>query len=225
LADARGKAWSLDHYNRQVKRPQNYKLPYLRFLGLPVGHEVGSHLLERVNGERSGFELLADSLDRTEFGNEGRAVIREQVVYDRFEDFTKLIRWQDLLRRHLATSLAYGLDGEPKNFPEIHRVIGAIDRLWEYSKGEPTGEMYTKARDRTWRLLESVFKGTDGTGTPYGRYAIYLEGNIACWREAAKDPQLISRGDIGKFDITNPRHIEVLQKNGILPVSEPDEAI
>jgi hypothetical protein len=75
-------------------------------------------------------------------------------------------------------------------------------------------------------LLESVFKGTDGSGVsgPYGRYAIYLEGNIACWRAAAKDPSIIDQGDKGKWDITNLRHINELQEQGVLPSGEVSES-
>jgi len=74
-----------------------------------------------------------------------------------------------------------------------------------------------RAHNLVWKLLESTQKGTDGNGGSYRRYMIYLEGNVACWREAAVNPAVIETGDLGKFDISNPRHIALLQKYGVLP--------
>lgn len=211
INDARGKAWSIDHENEAIRRPVGYSLPVPRFLGLVCGHEVGSHLLERVNGERTAVRLLQDGFDRMEFGNEGRAVIREQIVYPDFDAFTKLVRWQDIMRRQLATSLAYDYNGEAMNFAKVYRVINAIDRLWQHGKkpGDPQQALET-AHGKSWRLLESIYKGTEGHGTPYGRYAQYLEGNVACWGVARQNPSAIDAGDTGKFDITNARHRSIV---------------
>jgi hypothetical protein len=41
---------------------------------------------------------------------------------------------------------------------------------------------------------------------------------VSNWLTAAtRGPQAISEGDLGKFDINNPRHIQALQKVGLLP--------
>ena len=42
--------------------------------------------------------------------------------------------------------------------------------------------------------------------------SVYLEGNIHCWQAAATDAEIILRGDLGKVDIPNPRHMEIIEK-------------
>ncbi|HSX15981.1 MAG TPA: hypothetical protein VLF40_04280 [Candidatus Saccharimonadales bacterium] len=219
LQDAPGATWSLKHAQQAVLRPVGYKLPPRRFLGLGAGHEIGTHLLERENGLRSAVQLLSSGFDRYELTNEGRAVMREQVAYDTFEEFAALPRWQDILRRHLATSLAEGLAGEPMDFAGVYEIMNAVDVLYETTKKpEDPADARRRADNRTWKLLaESIFKGTDGEHGAYRRYMVYLEGGIDCWRAAAEDPDVISQGDRGKFGITNQRHRPVLQKYGILP--------
>jgi len=64
-----------------------------------------------------------------------------------------------------------------------------------------------------------ALKGTRGTGGAYMKDIVYLEGNIRCWQIAATHPERILYGDIGKFDITNERHIRALQQLHILPES------
>jgi hypothetical protein len=50
---------------------------------------------------------------------------------------------------------------------------------------------------------------------------VYLEGHVANWLEAAtRGPAAVSEGDLAKFDISNPRHVQKLQKFGLLPVAE-----
>ena len=217
VADAIGKLWSLSHAQKAVLRPADYDMVPTRFVGLSLGHEVGSHWLERANGLRSGLQLLSSGLDRYEHGNEGRALIREQVMYPTFEAFAKTLRWQDILRRHLATSLAEGLAGQPMDFAEVYKRVNAVDMLYELAKKpEDVAAAQKQADHRTWQLLAtSTHKGTDGHGS-YRRYKVYLEGNKTWWDAAAGDPSIISAGDIGKYAL-HLRHIALLQANGVLP--------
>lgn len=218
LADAVGKLWSLSHAQEAVLRPADYDMVPARFVGLVLGHEVGSHLLERENGLRSGLQLLSSGLDRFEHGNEGRPLIREQVMYPTFAAFAKTLRWQDILRRHLATSLAEGLAGQPMDFAEVYKRVNAVDMLYELAKKPEDAVAAQKQADhRTWQLLAtSTHKGTKEHGGSYRRYKVYLEGNKTWWEAAAEDPSIISAGDIGKYDL-NFRHIALLQAKGVLP--------
>lgn len=211
-------AWSVSHHPKQLQGPGKYRMPLKRFVGLPIGHEWGSHVTEAINGSRSALRLLADGLDRYEAGNEGRAVMREQVPFASFDEFAKQLRWQDILRRHFAVSLAEGLSGDRTAFSEAYLVINAIDRLWERRKApDKPEEADAKADTRTWNLLEQrIMKGTDGTGGAYLKDKVYLEGNVAAWGVAAHDPAMIDQGDRGKFDIANPRHVVPLRRLQII---------
>ncbi len=224
LINASGSSWGVSHSNGTIERPESYNLPSKRFVGLGAGHEIGSHLLEKENGSRGPVSLASVGLDRYELGNEGRAVIREEVMYDSFAEFGKLPRWRDILRRHIAISYANGTtNGEkPKSSSEVFELINAIDVMYQ-SKLTPEDSEATisKANAKTDSLLLRVLKGTDGTGGAYLKDKVYLEGHVACWKTAnEKGPGAIFDGDLGKFDINNPRHITLLQNFGLLPDNE-----
>lgn len=214
-----GTVWGVDHVDKVVEQPEEYAMPSQRFVGLGLGHEIGTHLLEKVNGERGPIKLASRGLDRQEVG-EGRAVVREQVVYDTFDEFGKLIRWRDIMRRDIAICFASGVaDERMRTAAETHAFIYAIDLMYQTKLKPNDPEVAAeKARKKTDPLILRVLKGTDGTGGAYLKDKLYLEGNVAVWRAVEMyGPGIISDGDLGKFDITNPRHIALLQKLGLLP--------
>ena len=227
ITDASSASWGVSHgingENGKVDRPKSYNLPIQRFFGL-VGHEVGSHLLEKVNGGRGPIKLASVGLDRYESGNEGRAVIREQVQYETFDEFGKLVRWRDILRRHIAISYACGVgENNPIESSKVYEFMNTIDTMYQ-TKATPDKspeEIKAKADEKTSSLLLRVLKGTDGNGGAYYKDKVYLEGVVSAWLTAsAKGPNAISEGDLGKFDINNARHIIALQKIGLLPNNE-----
>ena len=223
IKDASGDSWGVSHSKKAIERPKAYNLPVERFIGLGAGHEIGSHLLEKENGMRGPLELASVGLDRYEAGNEGRAVIREEVAYETFDEFGKLVRWRDILRRHVAISYASGIgESSSRSSAEVYAFMNAIDTMYQ-SKLTPEEPEITeeKAAKKTSSLLLRVLKGTDGKGGAYLKDKVYLEGLVASWFTAKKKgATAISEGDLGKFDINNPRHINALQDLGLLPRNE-----
>ncbi len=221
IRDAAGATWGVTQ--EAVLRPAEYNMLTKRFLGLGLGHEIGSHELERSNGKRGPLALLAEGFDRYESGNEGRAVIREEVQYETFDEFGKLVRWRDIMRRHIAISFASGVGAEkPASSSETYDFMNTIDLMYQTAlKPDEPEVAFSIAQKRTDDLLTRVLKGTDGKGGAYLKDKVYLEGHVANWLEAAtRGPQVISQGDLGKTDITNDRHILAMQKFGLLPVQE-----
>jgi hypothetical protein len=216
-----GQTWSASHNPPQLTIPEKYSLTSKRFIGL-AAHEL-THIIEAIDGAVQPVELLRQGLDRNESGNEGRALIREQVLYPKFEDFTELIRWQEILRRYVAIGLGSGITGEKLSFSKVYQVINSMDRLTERIKNDDKAIADKKADNRSWNLLNRVLKATDGKGGAYYKDKVYLEGNIACWSALKSSPGLMEAGDFGKFDITNPRHIQLLQETGILPITDLEE--
>lgn len=218
IRDASGASWSVA--SDAVLRPKTMNMPPLRFMGLAVGHEIGSHEFERVNGARGPIAMAKEGLPRYELGNEGRAVIREQVPYETFSEFTKLVRWRDILRRHIAISYASGVgEDAPMQSSEVYTFMNAIDRMYA-TKLHPDDEVKATAaaHKKTSDLLTRVLKGTDGKGGAYLKDKVYLEGNVACWLSAAlRGPRAIAEGDYGKFNINDPTHLAALRKFGLLP--------
>lgn len=224
ITDSSSTTWSVAHSQHAVKRPKAYNMPRERYIGLGLGHEIGSHLLERVNGDRGPLKLASQGLDRYEDGNEGRATIREQVPYDTFDEFGKLVRWRDILRRHIAVSYGHGVgEDAPHTSRETYAFVNAIDTMYQakLTPGDPEATA-EKAHRKTGLLITRVLRGVDGEqGGAYLKDKVYLEGHVACWLTAAEHgSQAISEGDLGKFDINNPRHINLLQKMGALPNPE-----
>lgn len=216
IVDSAGASWSVSHIKKELQRPAGYSMPLERFVGLGPGHEW-THILEYINGLRSAVRLSGLGLDRYELGNEGRALIREQVMYQTFAGFAAQKRWQDVLRRHFSISLGQGATGEPQNFGQVYTVINAIDTMYERAKKpDNTAAADKTAHKRTTTLLRRTLKGTDGTGGAYHKDIVYLQGNVACWQAAADNSAIIEMGDRGKFDITNPRHLQLLGALGVL---------
>ncbi len=195
--------WGMQYGAHAVTRPAKYHLTREEFLGI-ASHEIGSHLLERLNGERQPLRLLAFGLDHYERGNEGRALLREQVAYATWQDFADTPRWRETLLRHRSIVLATGADGHaPRSFAEVFSLIRPA----------------CPSDDFAWRLIARSLKGTDGHGGAYLKDIVYLEGNLACWRTAATDPQAIMLGDHGKFDINSLAHRAILDE--LHPASPP----
>lgn len=221
IRDASGSTWSVG--DSAVLRPASYNMVPKRFQGLAAGHEIGSHELERTNGKRGPLALVAKGLDRYESGNEGRAVIREQVVYETFDEFGKLVGWRDILRRHIAISFASGVGEEsPQSSSQTYDFMNTIDLMYQTKlKPNEPDLAFAAAQKNTDALLTRVLKGTDGQGGAYLKDKVYLEGHVSNWLQAARGgATAISEGDLGKFDIANDRHILTLQKFGLLPVVE-----
>jgi hypothetical protein len=221
IADSPVGLWAVLQSQQQVIRPSNFRLTKPAFMGI-VSHEVGSHLLEATNGSRSRLHLLESGLDHYEAGNEGRAFLREQIMYERIEDYidqrewspTKA-SWEYRVAIHMAVSLAAGLYGRRYNFVEIYHLLLVLFEFWTAKRGVRVDERVVA--DGAWSMAVRALKGTDGRGGAYYKDIVYLEGNVRCWQEVAMQPTLILWGDIGKFDIANGRHITALRDLGVLP--------
>lgn len=207
--------WGVSHTERAVLHPESYQHSPETFTGVLI-HEIGSHLIERANGLHQPLQLLAIGLDRYDACNEGRAYLREQLVYDSPSELLQQHSWRHIITMHLAVSLTCGLAGSAYDFKEAYKVINSIDMLWYALHNLPLIVATDVAADETWRTLTRVMKGTDGTGGAYLKDIVYLEGNVRCWQAAKQDPSVILLGDLGKFDITRPDHLELLRQLEIL---------
>lgn len=213
--------WSVNHADGYIEYPENYSLVPARFIGLPVGHETGQHYLEKINGLQADVRLIGSGLDRTEWGNESTAIVREMSQYETFADFAKTVRWRDILRREICIGYGHGIGAEqPRSSQQIMSFMSAIDRMYQ-SKLTPNDADATDAKtfDKTSKLLIRTLRGVDGSqGGVYLKDKVYLEGHVATWQTlAAKGPQALDDSTLGKYDINNSRHIVFLQNKGILP--------
>jgi hypothetical protein len=152
-----------------------------------------------------------------EYSDEGRAFLREQIVYDKESTFLRQFAWEYIVLLHLSVSLAQGLNGHRYQFPELYDTLFCLYSFWRERRMPQATNNEAYARDEAWMLAVRIYKGTNGTDGSYMKDIVYLEGNIKSWQLAKTDPSLILRGDVGRFDITNPQQVAMLNELGILP--------
>lgn len=219
--------WSVLHGRRSVTRPTEYRLSPQAFSGI-VSHEIGSHLLEATNGAHSRLRLLEIGLAGYERGNEGRAFLREQIMFERMADYVQQpgwyptkATWEYRVAIHMIITMATGETDKQYGFSELYDLLRSLFRFWSAARnpGATSNEMIIETIiDRSaWNMLVRALKGTGPNGGAYYKDIVYLEGNIRCWRTAAVRPELILLGDLGKFDIANESHVILLEEAGILP--------
>jgi hypothetical protein len=209
--------WSVLTSSRQVMRPQGYRVDRDYFIGV-IAHEVGSHLLEEANGENQSLQLLRVGLHGYEKGNEGRAYLREQIIYPEASVFVRQASWEYILMLYLSVCLAAGVDDKPYSFIKLYDCLFALHRFWRERRYPLDTNNEAEAREEAWLLAVRIMKGTDGTGGCYMKDTVYLQGNIACWQLAdTGGPETIFQGDIGKFNIADESHFAILRGLGILP--------
>lgn len=206
LAPSDNNLWAILPSRKRVVYPSGYRLDRDEFVGI-VCHEIGSHVLEAVNGASSPLLLLGAGLAGYERGNEGRAFLREQIVYDHERTFLRQFSWEYIILLHVATSLAAGAYHHPHSFSELYHTLYHLYYFWRERRMPHATNNEAFTRDEAWYLAVRILKGTPGNGSAaYLKDSVYLEGNVRCWQLAAEDPSSILLGDQGKFDPTNPSH-------------------
>lgn len=217
LADSDINIWSTMRDKKLIVRPPGYRLDRDEFIGI-VSHEIGTHLLHMANGNRQTLRLLGLGMAGYEYSDEGRAFLREQIVYDNESTFLRQFAWEYIVLLHISVCLAQGLNGHRYQFSELYDTLFALYSFWRERRMPRATNNEAYARDEAWMLAVRIYKGTDGTDGSYTKDIVYLEGNIKSWQLAKIDPNLILRGDVGRFDITNPQQVAMLNELGILPV-------
>lgn len=199
--------------NQEVKIPSKRKTKKEKLISL-ILHEIGTHVKRRLEGERSRLQLLGAGLDRYEGAEEGIATMREQATKTSMKEYAGQ-------EGHLAISLALGLDGQPRNFREVFRILEALFYFRNLKRGRSPEESQKKAQTSAWNRCIRTFRGTDckTRGACFTKDIIYREGNIAIWKLIKVNPEAMVLFELGKLDPTNLRHLVLLS---ILGISDQD---
>lgn len=207
--------WGVSHAAKTVYYAAGYDLSRSEFCGI-IAHELGSHLLERINGSRQPLQLLATGLNQYERCNEGRAYLREQIFYEDIKQALVEPSWEHIITMHLAISLACGLHDHVYTFAEVYDVLYVTGLLLALHRSEALDQAQEKAHKQAWITTVRTLKGTDGTGGAYLKDIVYLEANSKCWSAAKEDPSIILLGDLGKFDLFREDHLGLLRDLSII---------
>jgi hypothetical protein len=208
-----------DNAKEIVKVPAGQIYERKRFKGL-IAHEVGIHVEEAVNGKKQELILLADGLQGYISAGEGKGVLVEQLVFKKLADFLSTERFVDIARRYLAIGLSRGIDGNGvRDFKDVFEIINSLDRVWELAH-DPDHPVKAVAQSisRSWELLsQRTNKGPAGKGSAHFKDKVYLEGNIRQWNLLLNHPNTYHYLNLGKYDLTQPEHVDILRQLGLLP--------
>jgi len=144
---------SVNQEQKTVKFPESRTL-MIRKLKALIVHEIGTHVVRRIKGERSRLMLLGLGLDRYEQGGEGVATLRKQVIEGKVSDFTDL-------EGHLAINLAAGLDGKPRNFREVFGIMEKYFTFEAMRSGKSPAEAKQETQTKAWNHCIRTFRETD----------------------------------------------------------------
>lgn len=200
-------------FERKLRVPYERSVGRKKLIGLML-HEIGTHILRHVNALDSDLFLLRIGFSNYLRGEEGIATVREQTI-TRDTDFAG----ED---RYLAIGLAWGCDGQPRDFRGVYSIMKRYYMFIHMEKGVGAGHDVEKlASDEAWQVCVRVFRGTDGktSGACFTRDIIYREGNIAIWHLLEKNIEAMNYFDIGKYNPVDRTHVKLLQKLNLIPDS------
>ena len=193
--------------DKLIRVPVDRILTQQKLIALSV-HEIGTHVLRRLNGENSKLKLLGIGLDRYEKGEEGVAKAREQALDGEVVQYS-------FPERQLAIALASGLDGTKRDFRETFAVMTDYFLLMDRNHEGLGKNGQAKAKDQAYDLCVRVFRGTDckTEGVCFLKDKAYTEGNVEIWKTLKKDPKIAKDFSKGKYDPS--RHTIFLDQLGI----------
>lgn len=201
--------FSVSQEHRVVRIPAEEKLlarniSKKKLAGL-LEHEIKTHVARRVNGERSKLQLLGLGLDRYLKAEEGVATYAEQQVTGARE-FAGIPRF-------LSIAIAKGINGQPLDFSQTHKVMTDYRFLSSSNKGMTVDQAKTTAYDDCVRIFRGSTCNTPGA--VYPKDMSYF-GNRAIWTLVSKNSDVVETFTVGKYDPNNSEHIALLTRLGIL---------
>lgn len=168
-------------------------------------HEVLTHVIRAVNGERSPLLLLAHGLAGYLQGEEGIATFREQ-QHTGAKDYSGKTMY-------LALGLAYGLDrnGQHRSFREVYEILCDYFTIIY-------GDLGKKVKAKAFVTCARIFVVSPHSDVPliFTRDVVYREGNIAINVAVRENTELERLFDIGKFNPVNQEHIDMLSSLNII---------
>lgn len=196
------------------------KLPtsFEKSLGLIV-HEVGIHAQRRVNGTKTKIPGLDEGLPGYLDFEEGLGIFVEYLISGEVPD-----RAQD---RYLDVSLALGQLGDRTATREelielaANRQLARLQVAGRAIDEKAVEDAYKGAKTHVNRMFRGGDgKSYDGVQAIYTKDQIYYKGLLSVLQyfqnglEQSKTPQeLMDWTMLGKFDPTNPDHVEHIQRH------------
>jgi len=194
----------VDHKHRTVRIPANIQMKSKKMRKLFV-HEIGTHVYRREQGKQSRLQLASIGLASYQAAEEGLAIMRAQLVSERFYRFGGL-------DKYLAIALATGkIDGTAKNFSETFYLLEKYYTA-RLVRNKKTELILKVAKERAWNSTLRLFRGGNPSlpGCCFLRDKIYHEGNRAMWSLVQSNPEYLVNVMEGKYDPGKASHREAM---------------
>ncbi len=214
---------SVSHHERRINIPGD---DYLHVRATPLTrrrldglrrHEVGVHVMRRINAEKGPLLLLTTGLDGYIKTEEGIA-IREELKIGTGDKLS----WNS---RYLAVALCYGMDGPLRDFRATYEVLlknissvrdDTIDEAGDVDTNKNIALPTLANSDIAYQICYRIFRGTTAKtpGACYTKDRVYIGGLINAIETFKKYPEEEKRMLMGKYDVSNPFHREVMDYVG-----------
>ncbi len=194
---------SVDQEKKVIRVPENRKRSEQKIYKL-LFHEIGIHVLRKINGEKQRLRLLSSGLNNYKIGEEGLAVFGENYFFNENSyDYHSLMAY-------ISIGLCLGFDGQKRNFQEVYYLLQKIYFAFNKIKNKKNPEEISKKE--TMIKCIRTFRGTPGDipGLCLWNDNIYFEGQRKIINLINKNPQELKRVLCGKYDPTNPLHRKAL---------------
>ncbi len=201
VLSSRALSVNVNHAKRSIVIPKDREISVLKAEALAV-HEIDTHIMRRVNGERSKLSLLGFGLNAYERGEEGVAAWREREVLG----LKSVPGFSGMLSVVLVTG---ALDGRRRDYKEL------FDFWFNYNIA--SGKNVAMAEKLAEKRCCRVFRGTSGQtpGACFVKDKIYREGYLSIKRLLKKNPREEKRFSAGKYDPSNEFHRLLMDKFAI----------
>lgn len=200
--DSRYSSIVIDKNSNRIIIPQHRVVNAVRLEAL-VKHEIGVHVVRRVNAKESPLLLLSCGLDHYLKGEEGLAKLEEHALCPSSMNST--------IEIYFAISLATGLTGLHWNFSE---VFNFFQNYYLTAHCNKRGLSKHNAQNYAWNRTIRLFRGTTGasSGICFTGELSYMHGYLALQALDATHPEEKQRYFCGKYDPANPVHRELLDE-------------
>jgi len=198
--DVRNSSIIIDQRTKRIIVPRHRIVSKTRLEAL-VKHEIGVHVVRRVNADQSRFLLLSIGLDHYLKGEEGLAKSEEHSISPSAMNSS--------VELYLGISLAMGLTGSSWNFRELFTFFQNYYLASRFSKQDLSISI---AQNYAWNRTVRLFRGTTGKsrGVCFTKELAYLHGYLEIQSICKTDPDEVKRFFYGKYDPSNSFHRELL---------------
>jgi len=195
----------LDHQRKIIVVPQGKTLVNVKLKGI-LSHEIGIHLLRRIQGEKIGHPLFYLGLPNYERGEEGMGTLKEMTLERKGFNSDHII-----IALGICFALGYKSDSKRDFRSVFENILGLIIMF-------QTNLTKEEAINKAWNMCSRIFvvPHWKPEGLCLVRDYIYIDGVLRILGLMKKGGGKYLDLKIGKYDPANKKHIDIVDKLSII---------